>query len=75
MDIRTIGVVGAGTMGSGIAHIAAMAGYDVILRDIEMAFRKHMNFTHWRVDARMVRDYYLNPAKRLTGWKIWALNL
>lgn len=38
MNIRTIGVVGAGTMGSGIAHIAAMAGYDVILRDIEMAF-------------------------------------
>lgn len=23
------------------------------------AFRKHMNYTHWRVDARMVRDYYM----------------
>lgn len=38
MSIKTIGVVGAGTMGTGIAHIAAMAGYDVILRDIDMAF-------------------------------------
>lgn len=38
MSIKTIGVVGAGAMGSGIAHIAAMAGYDVILRDIDMAF-------------------------------------
>ncbi len=38
MSIRTIGVVGAGAMGTGIAHVAAMAGYDVILRDIDMAF-------------------------------------
>ena len=38
MSIKTIGVVGAGAMGSGIAHIAAMAGYDVILRDIDMAY-------------------------------------
>ena len=36
--IGTVGVVGAGTMGSGIAQVAATAGYDVILRDIETAF-------------------------------------
>ena len=34
MEIKTIGVVGAGQMGSGIAHVAAMSGYDVILTDI-----------------------------------------
>jgi 3-hydroxybutyryl-CoA dehydrogenase len=33
MDIRTIGVVGAGQMGSGIAHVAAASGADVILAD------------------------------------------
>lgn len=38
MEIRTIGVVGAGAMGGGIANLAAMAGYNVILRDIDMAF-------------------------------------
>jgi 3-hydroxybutyryl-CoA dehydrogenase len=38
MDVKTIGVVGAGAMGTGIAHVAAMAGYNVILRDIDMAF-------------------------------------
>ena len=32
--INTIGVVGAGQMGSGIAHVAAMSGYKVILTDI-----------------------------------------
>jgi 3-hydroxybutyryl-CoA dehydrogenase len=34
-DIDTIGVVGAGTMGHGIAQVAAISGYDVVLRDIE----------------------------------------
>jgi 3-hydroxybutyryl-CoA dehydrogenase len=33
-DVETVGVVGAGTMGSGIAQAAATAGYDVILSDV-----------------------------------------
>ena len=37
-EIETIGVVGAGTMGSGIAQVAATAGYDVVMRDIEETF-------------------------------------
>ena len=32
--IKTVGVLGAGQMGSGIAHVAAVAGYDVVLVDI-----------------------------------------
>ncbi|WP_338448738.1 3-hydroxyacyl-CoA dehydrogenase family protein [Niallia oryzisoli] len=35
MKIQTIGVVGAGSMGSGIANLAALNGFQVILRDIE----------------------------------------
>ena len=34
MDITRIGVVGAGQMGNGIAHVMALAGYDVLLNDI-----------------------------------------
>ncbi len=34
MEIRTIGVVGAGQMGNGIAHVLAQAGYEVLLNDI-----------------------------------------
>ncbi|WP_303647492.1 3-hydroxyacyl-CoA dehydrogenase family protein [Haloarchaeobius sp. HME9146] len=34
-SIERIGVIGAGTMGSGIAQVAAMNGYDVVMRDIE----------------------------------------
>ena len=33
-DIRTIGVIGAGQMGSGIAHVCALAGYDVLINDV-----------------------------------------
>ncbi|API93042.1 3-hydroxybutyryl-CoA dehydrogenase [Virgibacillus pantothenticus] len=38
MTIQTVGVVGAGSMGSGIANLAASAGYHVILRDVEERF-------------------------------------
>ncbi len=34
--MKTIGVIGAGLMGNGIAHVAAQAGYDVILSDVAM---------------------------------------
>jgi 3-hydroxybutyryl-CoA dehydrogenase len=38
MDIKTIGVLGAGSMGSGIAQVAAQSGYNVVMRDIEDKF-------------------------------------
>ena len=38
MSIQRVGVVGAGTMGNGIAHVFARSGYDVVLCDIEQKF-------------------------------------
>ena len=38
MDVKMVGVLGAGTMGNGIAQVAAQAGYQVIMRDIEDRF-------------------------------------
>lgn len=38
LSIQTIGVVGAGTMGNGIAQVAARAGYSVVLRDVNDEF-------------------------------------
>jgi 3-hydroxybutyryl-CoA dehydrogenase len=38
MEIKTIGVLGAGSMGNGIAQLAAQAGYQVVMRDIEERF-------------------------------------
>jgi 3-hydroxybutyryl-CoA dehydrogenase len=36
--IKTVGVIGAGTMGNGIAHVAARSGFKVLLHDVEHGF-------------------------------------
>ncbi len=38
MEIRKVGVIGAGTMGNGIAHVFARYGYEVVLCDVEQRF-------------------------------------
>ena len=41
MTIQSVGVIGAGQMGNGIAHVFALAGYDVLLTDVsEEALKK-----------------------------------
>lgn len=37
-EIRRVGVIGAGTMGNGIAHVFARSGYDVLLCEVEQRF-------------------------------------
>src|SRR6188508_2511928 len=34
VTIKKVGVIGAGQMGNGIAHVAALAGFDVVLNDV-----------------------------------------
>ncbi|MDD3838206.1 MAG: 3-hydroxybutyryl-CoA dehydrogenase [Phenylobacterium sp.] len=34
VQIRSVGIIGAGQMGSGIAHVCALGGYDVLLHDV-----------------------------------------
>eukprot|EP01012_Entosiphon_sulcatum_P057078 TRINITY_DN8079_c0_g2_i1.p2 TRINITY_DN8079_c0_g2~~TRINITY_DN8079_c0_g2_i1.p2 ORF type:complete len:292 (+),score=58.53 TRINITY_DN8079_c0_g2_i1:534-1409(+) len=36
MALKTIGVIGAGQMGNGIAHVCALSGYDVFLMDVSL---------------------------------------
>ncbi len=40
-DITTVAIIGAGTMGSGIAHVFARSGFDVLLCDVEQRFLDH----------------------------------
>jgi 3-hydroxybutyryl-CoA dehydrogenase len=37
-DIQTIGVIGGGTMGNGIVHVAAKSGFNVMLLEVEQSF-------------------------------------
>ncbi len=37
MEIKRVGIIGAGQMGNGIAHVCALAGYDVLLHDASVA--------------------------------------
>jgi 3-hydroxybutyryl-CoA dehydrogenase len=38
MEIKTLGIIGAGQMGGGIAQVAAMSGLDVVMNDIKSKF-------------------------------------
>ncbi len=57
MTIETIGVIGAGQMGNGIAHVFALAGFDVILNDIrEDALARAMGMIRKNLDRQVSRD-------------------
>ena len=56
MDIRTVGIVGAGQMGNGIAHVFALAGYDVLLTDIsEDSLKKALAIIEKNLDRQVSR--------------------
>ena len=64
MQISTISVVGAGTMGSGIAQVAAIKGLDVILVDVnEAAVAKGTNAIESRL-ARLVASGQMSAAEK-----------
>ncbi len=67
--IKTVGVVGAGQMGNGIAHVCALAGYDVILNDISQdALDKGVATIEKNMTRQMTREMItLEEMKAATG--------
>ncbi len=51
--IRTIGIIGAGQMGNGIAHVAAVAGFDIRLHDL---VEERINTALATIDGNMARQ-------------------
>jgi 3-hydroxybutyryl-CoA dehydrogenase len=57
MNIKTVGVIGAGTMGNGIAHVFARSGFGVILVDVEQRFLdRGMNAITKNLEREVVKN-------------------
>ena len=57
MTLQNITVLGSGVMGHGIAQVSAMAGYNVVLRDIEQKFLDNaMEKIKWSLDKLVSKE-------------------
>ena len=57
MDIKTVGIVGAGQMGNGIAHVFALAGFEVLMTDISReALDNAMELIEGNLDRQVSRE-------------------
>jgi len=57
MEISTVGIIGAGQMGNGIAHVFALAGYEILLNDIsDEALSAALTLVGHNLDRQIARD-------------------
>ncbi|KAA0959356.1 3-hydroxybutyryl-CoA dehydrogenase [Pseudomonas sp. ANT_H12B] len=67
MNLQNIGVIGAGTMGNGIAQVCALAGFNVTLLDIsESALQKALATVGKNLDRQIAKDT-LTPEQKLAA--------
>jgi len=64
MDIRKVGIIGAGHMGTGIAHVCALAGYEVLLKDVSPDITERALATINGNMARQVRKGRISEQQR-----------
>jgi 3-hydroxybutyryl-CoA dehydrogenase len=71
MNLKNIGVIGAGTMGNGIAQVCAMAGFNVTLLDIsESALQKAVATVGKNLDRQIAKETLTPEQKQATLDKI-----
>jgi 3-hydroxybutyryl-CoA dehydrogenase len=64
MAIQTVGIVGAGQMGNGIAHVFALAGYEVLMNDVnEESLRKALVTIDRNIERQVTRGKVTAEAK------------
>lgn len=64
VQIKSVGVIGAGQMGSGIAHVCALGGYDVLLHDVSEERLKQALATIEKNMARQVSRGFVAAADK-----------
>jgi len=69
-DLRHIFVVGAGTMGSGIAQVAAVSGFQVTVMDVDPAQLEKARQAIDRSTAKLVEKGRLTPEQREAALRI-----
>ena len=70
-DTRTVGVVGAGRMGSGIAQVAATHGYEVVVRDVDRErVESGLDTIERNLDRMVATDRLSREAADLTGKRV-----
>ncbi len=67
MDIRKVGIIGAGQMGNGIAHVCALSGYDVLIYDISAESLKNALATINGNMARQVKKEIITEDERIAA--------
>ena len=75
MQIKKVGVIGAGQMGNGIAHVLSLGGYDVILNDIdkntlEKASNNIKNNLERQVNSKKISAAKSNAALNLINYTV-----
>ena len=72
-EIRLVGVIGAGTMGNGIAHVFARGGYDVLLCEVEQRFLDRgmetirKNLDRETAKGKITAEVMQSAIQRITG--------
>ena len=63
--VRKIGVIGSGQMGNGIAHVAALAGLDVVLNDISAdRLKSAMATINGNLSRQVVKQHITEDARK-----------
>ena len=68
--INKVGVIGSGQMGNGIAHVAALAGLDVVLNDVSADRLKSAHGDHQRQSVAPGRPRRSSP--RMPASRRWS---